>query len=110
MACAYFAGQAESGRAGVGPGARVTLRSGGVSRVVIMTMITIDAKTESLTTPKPLPIPAKINPTSPRGIIPTPIAMRLRPRPAAYPETTFPTIAAAVSAAARKTTDKLLKD
>src|SRR5205814_1430728 len=62
----------------------------GVSNVVMMTMITTAPKIAELITGsftpvaegsiKVAPIPAKISPTSPRGIIPKPIARRLIPR------------------------------
>ena len=48
----------------------------GVTKVVTITMMTIAEKTPSLTTPSPFPMLAKMRPTSPRGIIPTPMESR----------------------------------
>jgi len=51
------------------------------------------------------PIPAKIRPTSPCGIIPTPMASRSRPRPRTpRPQICLPAIATSVINAAKPST------
>ena len=50
---------------------------GGVTRVVVITTMTTTAYNLLSTTPIDLPTEAKIKPTSPLGIIPTPIKILL---------------------------------
>ncbi len=61
------------------------MSTGGVIRVVTMTMITTAEKTSTSMTGLPCrtraaPMPAKIRPTSPRGTMPTATEIRSRPR------------------------------
>src|SRR5687768_14279263 len=75
----------------------------GVTKVVTITMITITEKTSSDTTPSDFPIAAKISPTSPRGIMPTP-TIHLFTFPAATPDTILPKTATAVTPRATSST------
>ena len=78
--------------------------------VVTITMTRMAEKTVSSRILSPLmasvsPMPTKISPTSPRGIMPRPIDKRFRFFPKApSPHACFPTIAATVRAAARPMT------
>src|SRR6476660_4521605 len=58
------------------PEPRVKRRRMGASRVVIMTRTMMAEKRPSSMTPMLLPMPAKMRPTSPRGIMPMPTAQR----------------------------------
>ena len=64
-----------------------------------ITIVTTAENTASETTPRPLPMLANISPTSPLGTIPIPIESLSTPR-MAYPQMTFPRIAAIVKASA----------
>ena len=70
-------------------------RKGGARKVVKITMIIIDTSKGLSKTQLAEPIPANTRPTSPRGIMPTPIAQRLIPGcpNAAQPVISLPTIA-----------------
>ena len=74
------------------------LSAGGATNVVAMTMSSTAPNTSSPRTPERRPISAKIEPTSPRGIIPTPTTSRRNGSTgAAQPAAILPTIASTIS-------------
>src|SRR5215208_4224190 len=58
--------------AGESRGPNSSFNAGGATKVVTMTMRRMAPNTASLRTPARRPISAKMSPTSPRGIMPTP--------------------------------------
>src|SRR5215213_4500455 len=71
-----------------------TFRPGGAMKVVAMTISRMAPNTASLRTPARRPMSAKMRPTSPRGIIPTPTTRRRNlAQGAAHPAASLPTTA-----------------
>src|SRR5207302_1913353 len=96
------------------PRDRLHLSSGGVAMVVTITMITTAEKTPGSTMRSPpsvsvSPMPAKMSPTSPRGIIPIPTDSRSSPPNAPSEQACLPRTAASVRAAARPRISGLAK-
>jgi hypothetical protein len=86
-----------------------------VAMVVATTMKTAAAYVDASTTGRPsrisvAPIPAKISPTSPRGIIPSPTVRPETPLGTTTAQASFPTMAARVRATANPNTEPLAND
>src|SRR6185503_10312804 len=78
-----------------------SFRPGGATKVVAITMSRMAPNTASFKMPARRPMSAKINPTSPRGIIPTPTTTRRNcAQGAAHPAATLPATASRVSTTA----------
>src|SRR5262249_514257 len=83
-------------------GGRSRLRSGGARKVVAKMARTTATKIPSGSAPVWLPIEAKISPTSPRGIIPTPMKARRTGPQAQKPAASFPATPTTVKPSARR--------